>query len=143
VEATPAVTDPVGCDLKATCVGVFELTANVLLVTAGSELVGSLAINEHEDPDVISAVVKVATPPLAAWVAVVGLNVHVDEVTLMVSLCPVLTPVSTLPYVSSTDTAKDRGEEVIAADGWVVNTSLAGAAGATANVDVVTPVSPD
>lgn len=119
----------------------FELTANVLLV-AVSELVGSAATSEQELPDVISAELKLATPPLADRVAVVGLNVHVDDVTLIVSPDPVLDPVSTLPYVSSTDTAKERGVERMPADGWVVKTSLAGAAGFTVNADVVA-VPPD
>jgi hypothetical protein len=104
------------------------------------------AVNVHWVPEVMTtSLANVATPFTAPTVIGVPLNTQLDVMAIE-SLYPALLDVSTLPYVSSTETAKvgSAAPQAPSVVGNVVNTTLLGAPGLTANPNVVVaPVSPD
>jgi hypothetical protein len=103
VEAVPAVIDPVGCVLKPTCVGVFELNAMAAVVAAVSDTsVLSVAVNTHPLPAVMITLLKVATP-LAVVAVCVPVKVH-PAVEVAIPMESAESAVSTLPVGPTTET---------------------------------------
>jgi hypothetical protein len=106
VDAVPAVTVPVGCVLKPTCVGVFELMAMAAVVAVASDpLVLSVAVNTHAVPAVRITLLKVATP-LAVVADSVPVRVH-PPVAVEMAMESEETAVSTLPVGPTTETWND------------------------------------
>jgi hypothetical protein len=101
VEATPAVTEPVGCDLNPTCVGVSELIATVV-VAVPKVWVLSVAVKTHAVPAVMITLLNVATP-LAVVAVSVPVKVHPD-VAVVIPMVSDDSVVFTLPVGPTTET---------------------------------------
>ena len=132
VSVAPAVVDAGGSVVKTTLLGAPGVTVVAgVLVAVVMDRVESVAVKVHVPTVVKSTLVKVATPPTAVTESVPP-KVQ-DEVRVIESVAPVLPAVSTLPFASSTETAKLVRAVPAApvAGGSVVKTTLLGAAGVT------------
>jgi hypothetical protein len=138
VTATPETAVAGGSGEKASFDSVAATIVTAALVTAGNELVVSVAVRAQAAPAVIVTAAKVATPELARTVSVpprVQPAVEVEIVTESLLPVPV---VVTAPVLSSTETAKlvRATPRVAFAGGAVVNATWNGAPAAEAGVAV-------
>ncbi|HEY5267042.1 MAG TPA: hypothetical protein VIJ40_09535 [Acidimicrobiales bacterium] len=132
----PALEEVDGCVVKASLVAEPRVTVTDVLAAVVSVLEVSLAVRVQAPVSLIASALNVATPATAVAAAVPP-RLHADVmVTLSVAPVP---EVTTLPYVSSTETLNVArvAPSLAVVGGWVVNASLFAVLGLTVTAVLV------